>query len=130
MNVLWLADIRQAYVELNDDNAIWIYYDDLNNERKNIGWMRQNPKCHVIFYRDNQDKYGYWRDENMKRRKHEVDSRFTGLITAIKQGKLIVFPEDDTTMVLDELDKNARETFFLFKNHLATISKYRLKTLL
>ena len=130
MNVLWLSNIRKADVEANDENVIWIYYDDTNNERKNIAWMREHPNCHVIFYRDNQSKDGYWQDENLKRRNHEVDSRFQGLITAIKTGKLIVFPQDDTTMVLNELEKNTFGTFEIFKSHFSNISKYKLKTLL
>ena len=65
MNVLWLSNIRKADVEANDENVIWIYYDDTNNERKNIAWMREHPNCHVIFYRDNQSKDGYWQDENL-----------------------------------------------------------------
>ena len=130
MNVLWLSNIRKADVEANDENVVWIYYDDTNNERKNISWMREHPNCHVIFYRDNQSKDGYWEDGNLKRRKHEVDARFQGLITAIKTGKLIVFPQDDTTMVLNELEKNTFGTFEIFKSHFSNISKYKLKTLL
>ena len=51
MNVLWLSNIRKADVEANDENVIWIYYDDTNNERKKQHGVERLPRMSCKHFR-------------------------------------------------------------------------------
>ncbi len=132
MNVLWLSHPFIKDDIISNRDAIWIYTD--NELREGGGemkeFMRANENCHTLITRETIGKDGYFREDNIERKKRIIQNYFNALQIRIKQGKLAILPTIEINEAIIEMDKHAPILSETFKKCIETINKFKLTTLI
>ena len=93
-------------------------------------FMRENENCHTLITRETIGKDGYFREDNIERKKRIIQNYFNALQIRIKQGKLAILPTIEINEAIIEMDKHAPILSETFKKCIETINKFKLTTLI
>ena len=132
MNILWLSHPFRKDDIVSNRDAVWGYTD--NELREGGGemkeFMRGIENCHALITRETIGKNGYFREDNIERKKRTIQNHFNALQIRIKHGKLAILPSIEINEAIIEMDKHAPILSETFKKGVETINKFKLTTLI
>ena len=132
MNILWLSHPFRKDDIVSNRDAVWVYTD--NELREGGGemkeFMRGIENCHALITRETTGKDGYFREDNIERKKRTIQNHFNALQIRIKHGKLAILPSIEINEPIIEMDKHAPILSETFKKGVETINKFKLTTLI